>query len=395
MRVIHTETSTHRHARWRQRLVPCALLWVGGIGASHGILAQDVASHPANPTPQAASTEPLAIQINDDRMTLAVAKAPQVYLYGNIDADAARRFDALIKARKIPPGSDIYLNSSSGDLEAGLALGRLIRAGSMVTHLGSPRRSGHQPLAPKSALCVNACAYAYFGGLYRWAPTGSDRLGVQPLNMANPRTPLAERTGPTTSDAVAYFKDMGINPATFIPSPTTPHDDVIWLGADQMIATGLANNGRLPPTATLHVTSGTPSLTLSQMARDGEHRITLLCKPDGLMLTAYYAIGDERAKRVVARAARSYFEVDQQQTLQENREGVSVTDQSVVITRPVPLAQLDYLLSGRSMGAWLADRGGAVRYGFTIFLDSLRSHLKDYSTNCAQMAKLSTEQKSR
>ena len=328
-------------------------------------------------------------------MTLAVAKAPQIYLYGFIDAQAPRRIDALMKAGKIPPGSDVYLNSPGGDMEAGLALGRLIRSGSMVTHVGSPRRSGHQPLTPRSALCVNACAYAFFGGLYRWAPAGSDRLGLQPLNMANPKASVAERTGPTVGDMAAYLKDMGINPLLFAPSAAAPHDDALWLNADQMIATGLANNGRLPPTATVHVTSGTPSLTLSQMARDGEHRITLQCRPDGAMLTAYYTIGDERAKRVVARAARSYFEVDQQQTLQQNREGVSVTDQSVVITRPVPLAQLDYLLSGRSMGAWLADRGGAVRYGFTIFLDSVKSNLKDYGANCAQMAKASTEQKAR
>lgn len=394
MRAIHTETRASRHARWHGWLCSCALL-VAGVVASHNVRAQDVTPPTAAPASQASPAEPLAFQVNDDRMTLAVAKAPQVYLYGAIDAEAARRFDALVRSRKIPPGSDVYLNSPGGDMEAGLALGRLIRAGGMVTHVGSPRRPGRPAQAPKAALCVNACTYAFVGGLYRWAPTGADRFGVQPLNMTDLRAPVAERNGPTTGDMVAYLKDMGINPQIFAATATTPHNDVSWLSADQMIAIGLANNGRLPPTATVQVTSGTPSLTLSQMARDGEHRITLLCRPDGVKLTAYYTIGDERAKRVVARAARSYFEVDQQQTLQDNREGVSVTNQSVVITRPVPLAQLDYLLSGRSMGAWLADRGGAVRYGFTIFLDSLRSNLKDYTANCAQMAKLPTEPKAR
>jgi hypothetical protein len=389
VRATHTATSSLCNARWRQQLGCCVLLLIACAAAPDGVRAQAAAASPAS------DNAPLAIQVNDDRMTLAVAKAPQVYFYGFIDAEAPRRVDALMKAGKIPPGSDVYLNSPGGDLEAGLALGRLIRSGSMVTHVGSPRRVGHQPTTPKSALCVNACAYAYFGGLYRWAPAGSDRLGLQPLDTRDPKARVAESNGPTVGDMAAYLKDMGIDPRRFAPSATAPHADVQWLDADQMIATGLANNGRLPPTATLHVTSGAPSLTLSQMARDGEHRITLLCKPDGVMLTAYYTIGDERAKRVVARAARSYFEVDQQQTLQESREGVSVTNQSVVITRPVPLAQLNYLLSGRSMGAWLADRGGAVRYGFTIFLDSVRSNLNDYSANCAQMAKAPAEQKAR
>lgn len=389
MRVTHTATSSLGNARWPQRLGWCALLLLACFAAPHAVRAQVTAA------PQTSDNAPLAIQVNDDRMTLAVAKAPQVYLYGLIDAQAARRVDALIKSGKIPKGSDIYLNSPGGDMEAGLTLGRLIRSGAMVTHVGSPRRSGHQPPTPKAALCVNACAYAFFGGLFRWAPAGSDRLGLQPLDMADLKAPVAERNGPTVGDMAAYLKDMGIDPRRFAPSATAPRGDVQWLDADQMIATGLANNGRLPPTATLHVTSGAPSLTLSQMARDGEHRITLQCRPDGAMLTAYYTIGDERAKRVVARAARSYIEVNQQQTLQQNREGVSVTDQSVVITRPVPLAQLNYLLSGRSMGAWLADRGGAVRYGFTMFLDSVRSNLNDYGANCAQIAKAPAEQKAR
>ncbi|MCT6962810.1 hypothetical protein M1742_25060, partial [Salmonella enterica subsp. enterica serovar Typhimurium] len=73
----------------------------------------------------AANGGQLAVQVNDDRITLSVAKVPQVYLYGTIDADAAQRVGAMIQSRKIPPNSDIYLNSPGGDLAAGMALGRL------------------------------------------------------------------------------------------------------------------------------------------------------------------------------------------------------------------------------------------------------------------------------
>ena len=82
----------------------------------------------------------LSIQVNDDRLTLAAAKVPQIYLYGVIDAGAPQRFEALMRSRKIPAGSDIYLDSLEGNRSAGIALGRLFRSNSMVTHLGTPRR---------------------------------------------------------------------------------------------------------------------------------------------------------------------------------------------------------------------------------------------------------------
>jgi hypothetical protein len=370
--------------------LPCALLLIGS-GMAAEAHSQGAMSHTTKSSAQGQLAEPLSIQINSDKLTLAVAKVPQVYLYGTIDADAPNRFAALVRSGKIPPESDVYLNSSGGDISAGQALGRLFRTGSMATHLGVPRRNSRTPAGPRNALCVGACTYAYAGGLFRWAPTGSDHFGVQALDGAHPNT---SNGGKPSSEATTYLKEMGLDPSTLTPASTAPHDDVIWLTGDQMLETGLANNGRLAPTATYHLMSGAPYLTLGQTARDGEHRITLLCRPDGLMLTAYYMIGVDRARRVMARGTRSYFEVDHQQTLQEERDGSSTASQSVVITRQISLAQLAPLLSARSMGAWLSDRGGAVRYGFTIELDSVRNNLREYSANCEQMAKQSKVQKS-
>ena len=149
----------------------------------------------------------MAIQVNDDRMTVSFAGAPQVYLYGAIDAGAPQRFEALVKSGKIPAGSDVYLNASQGDLAAGLALGRLFRAGDMTTHLGTPRkgrRSGYQ--GSKAAVCTGACAYAYLGGLFRWAPTGSDRIGL----TLHPTTAIPDHK-PAEDEVSAYLKSMDID----------------------------------------------------------------------------------------------------------------------------------------------------------------------------------------
>lgn len=351
-----------------------AVLMLAGIG-----MMSAGAAHAATPDNRADMPNQLAIQVNADKLTLAVAKVPQIYLYGTIDAGAADRFEALVRSGKVPSGSDIYLNSPGGDQQAAIALGRLFRSQSITTHLGVPRRPSRSAPVSKVAVCTDACTLAYMGGLYRWSATGNDRFGALPL-------PMQQGNAPQPADHVdAYLKELNLTAEAQYSRKIQADPNV--LSGDEMINSGLANNGRLAPTVTYHMMGNAPLLTLGQSARDGQYRITLLCKPEGLTLTAYYMVGAERARKLASRATRSYFEVDSQQTLPDDRDGFSVTSESVVITRPVPLSQMTQFLSARSMGAWLADRGGAVRYGFTIYLDSVRNRLQGYGDACAQMAK--------
>ncbi len=332
----------------------------------------DAQGSPRNATP-ATSGGQLAVQVNDDRITLSVAKVPQVYLYGTIDADAAQRVGAMIQSRKIPPNSDIYLNSPGGDLAASPGAWSCCPRGTGVPAPCPPRRTATQPIFPKASQCVDACAYAYAGGLFRWAPTGSDRFGAQPVSG-----------NPSASAASAYLKDMGVNPQVFGSAPSS---EVTWLDAEQMRKDGLANNGRLTPTAVYGPVNGGTSLTLTQQARDGEHRLILQCRPDGLSITANYAIGADRARQMVARATHSYFEVNDKPVAEDNHANIATVGQSVVFTQSIPLAQLSQLPSAYLMAAWLADRGGNVRYGFWMEMEPVRNELRSFSNGCQQMAK--------
>jgi hypothetical protein len=161
---------------------------------------------------------------------------------------------------------------------------------------------------------------------------------------------------------------------------------VVWLTADQMMSTGLANNGRLPLVAKYQPSSQAPSLVLSQVDRHGEHRITLKCGPGGVMLTAYDLVGTERAREIVARGTRSYFEINGQETLTQQRDGASVASESVMIARPYPPTQLVKLLFARSVGAWVGGRTSAFRYGFSFELGPVRSTLRDYYQACWRAA---------
>lgn len=383
MRHGNTDEHSASRGRWRQLPLRLALLLAAGIGTSPAAHARDTRTHAGN---TGAPADTLSMQVNNDRLTLAVTKVPQIYLYGVIDPGAPQRFEALVRSGKIPAGSDVYLNSPGGDLNAGLALGRLFRAGAMVTHLGTPRRSRHSGYAIKAAVCTGACGYAYLGGLYRWAPTGGDRIGL-PAYLVADRKAGAPDPAPVSPDAVAsYLKDMGINPAGLTPASTASRDGMVWLTADQMMSTGLANNGRLPLMAKYQPSPQAPHLVLSQVDRQGEHRITLQCGPGGVTLTAYDLVGTDRAREIVARGTRSYFEINGQETLTQQRDGARAASDSVMITRPYPPTQLVKLLFAQSVGAWVGGRTSAFRYGFSFALGPVRSTLREYYQACWRAA---------
>ncbi|RDS81303.1 hypothetical protein DWU98_11570 [Dyella monticola] len=332
------------------------------------------AAHTQRGASNAVTSSQLAIQVNDDRITLSMARVPQIYLYGPIDVDAPQRFEALVNSGRIRPGSDIYLNSPGGSVTAGMALGRLFRQGGMITHLGMPRLPKGAANVNRSAICEGACAYAYLGGLYRWAASGSDRIGFP--TYAAQRAP---------EDVSAYLKDMGINDDALAAATSgTSPDPVLWPNADTMIAKGLANNGRQDLVATYSFSQGAPQLELKQIDRNGTHSITLLCKQAGAELTTYDTIGAVRARSIVGREEHSYFEINQQEVLPQQR-GAMAVDESVVIHRIYPLNQLPRVASAQAMGAWVKDRNG-IRFGFAFEVGGVRKILNDFTNACVNEA---------
>lgn len=347
--------------------------------AAAGVQAGTGAAHRRGATSSDPSTGPFSIKVYDDRMTIAVAGAAQVYIYGVIDADSPR----LMQSKNIPSGSDVYLNATGDNLDAGMALGRLLRQGSMSTHLGLPTRGHQKKSASRSSVCTGACVYAYLGGTYRWAPTGNDRFGIAtdvPGHAAgNAGTPAA--TGIT-----AYLKDMGIDAAAFATARADTHERMAWPTSDQMILTGLANNGRQPMVASYRVTGRIPELELDQLGRRGEQRLTLQCRPDGVSLLAYDKVGADRAQQIVRRVARSYVEIDRQETLPQALGGAIIDHDAVTIERRFPSDQRQQLLSAKTIGAWVVQQNSTLRYGFAFRLQGIERVVRAFDDACRAYA---------
>lgn len=320
--------------------------------------------------------EAMSMQIKNDRLTMMLVKFPQVYLAGPLDADAPERFQALMRKGAVPDGSDVYLDSNRGDAEAGMALGRLFRSHRMVTHVGARSRPGSygRAAAARTASCVDACTYAWLGGLYRWAPSGTDRIGLHQALLPGQR--------PVFSD---YLASMGLSRRQLGAVMQVSTADMVWFDTRLLLTWSVANNGRQPLTASYQLTPDGAQLTYLQTVREGRHRILISCSRSGATLTAINELGARRSLMLWPRVTHTYFEIDHQAMAGPRGPSARRTDEGLQFGRALDLAQLRHILDAESLGAWMQDRNGMVRYGFTIGPVAVRSSTQFFLEACRHM----------
>lgn len=306
-----------------------------------------------------------SIQVRSDRLTLRVAKAPQVYLSGPIGPDALRQVDGMLRSGRIPRGSDVYLDSSAGDVPSGLALGRLFRSAGLNTHVGLWRKPTRSVVPARPAVCLDACAYAYLGGVYRWAPSGSDRIGLHASLLPGPQGASGPAQPASPAALRDYLVEMDVRPDYFAHVLGPAENGVVWWKPEEMAPWLVANNGRQPLAAS-YQPGPAPQLTLSQTVRGGRNRIALRCAPGGVTLTAYYTVGYEHARQLASQARAAYFEVERQPWQPQPGERPHAEGDALVFARPLPFAELNRVLRTVSLGAWVETAAGRVRYGFLV-----------------------------
>lgn len=322
---------------------------------------------------------PLTVHVRNDRITLRMAQAPQVYLAGTIDGAALAQVRQLLETGRLAPGSDVYLDSSTGDIASGMELGRLFRAARVNTHLGT-WHTGNSPALP--ATCLDACAYAYLGGVYRWSPSGSDRIGLHG-NLLQDHATASPAQAP---DTASYLESMGVRPADLAQVSGLVVNGFAWWDSDKLVRMQVANNGRLPLQAVYRKTAGTPpTLLLSQTVRNRHSQVSLQCAPGQITLTARYGVGASHSALLAARAMYSYFEVGEQPWQQHQGERPHADGDALVFSRQMPFARLAPVLQSDSLGVWFEIIGSPVRIGFWLAPSQVEKLTQPFLTDCQAM----------
>jgi hypothetical protein len=109
----------------------------------------------------------------------------------NILDNSAQGFANFLKTAGVKPGALVVLHSPGGAVNAGFAIGELIRQNSLRTMVGQPQAPDQStPLtklataAPAKGVCASACSIAFLGGTHRAVPNGS-LYGVHAAEIGN------------------------------------------------------------------------------------------------------------------------------------------------------------------------------------------------------------------
>src|ERR1700730_1370764 len=100
--------------------------------------------------PVAGRADPMTFTLwqSTDAATFGQGRRDYIFADGEFVGDTAKKFELFLQAHPAEIGNaTVVLNSGGGDLDAGLALGRLIRTDKLWTQVGSllPRHFGVIP----------------------------------------------------------------------------------------------------------------------------------------------------------------------------------------------------------------------------------------------------------
>jgi len=249
-----------KHLRWHGSLVAAAVL-VAHAGAA--------AAEPQakNPWP------PIAFYIaKGETNECGPGCREWIAAEGTIDRDAAQRLRGLLKRlgeRKLP----IYFHSPGGSVEAGLAIGRLLRERRMTAGVARTIPVGCDPIKAHEAacddlkrsgrdltaelrtartLCNSACVYALIGAAAREVTAGA-RIGVHQMAVAR----YDERGMPASLERKSlspeqlrnlqaeearlarYVGEMGIDKALLEAAAQISHERVRYLSLDEIARFGI------------------------------------------------------------------------------------------------------------------------------------------------------------
>jgi len=313
-------------------------------------------------------------------MTLRVAKAPQIYLAGTFNAEAVQQIRQLLQSGKVSLGADVYLDSSVGDTASGMELGKLFRAARLNTHLGTWHGNVRNDTPARPATCLDACAYAWLGGVYRWSPSGADRIGLHESLL--PDRQVAAPGSPSPQELRSYLESMGVLAANFARVLVPAVDGIAWWNAEQLVPWQVANNGRLPLAASYQPQPGAPRLVLTQTVRGSQNQVTLQCAPGQVTLTAHYSVGGARAEHLAARAMYAYFEVGEQAWQPRLGQRPHADGDALVFERRMPFAELTNVLRSVSLGVWVEITGSPVRLGFWLAPSLVEKLTQPFYADC-------------
>jgi len=171
-----------------------------------------------------------------------------VNAYGAIDVGDDRKFIRFLEKSEVPARSTIYINSTGGDVDAAIGIGRAIRDGWHSTQIGQlllGASGGDLLVAPRvlsPGVCMSAATLIYIGGRLRHYIDGS-RFGVHQFLFRDPSPNDVPRSQMLSTRIAGYVRDMGISHEFLDLSASTPSEQINLITQERLKALGIITGG--------------------------------------------------------------------------------------------------------------------------------------------------------
>lgn len=208
------------------------------------------------------------------------------------------KFQKFLEANSPPPRCTVYIDSSGGDVDAAMQIGRIIRGAWFSTSIGQYRldfdKINETPILHRKKLtgsCMSAATLMYLGGRLRYFDDEST-FGVHQFNFPSengdeiPRYFLAKSQ--TLSARISeYVEEMGVSLRFLIISSSTPSDQMLTVSRSELEQIGVVTGGETAVKWTVEARNGMSYVKGEQDTLFGHHKV-MLCynKECGFMFWA-------------------------------------------------------------------------------------------------------------
>ena len=303
-----------------------------------------------------------------------------IYASGEITQGTTDRFLAFVRTNRVE-GAKIHFNSPGGSLAEGIELGRAIRTLQFYTTIGvySPT---YEPDVDLQSICASACAYAFAGGTSRFINEYTGKLGIHQFYSVDETAVSGEAVQQISGLVVAYLDEMGVDAKAFTISTIADRNGMIWLTPDDALKLRFANNGSEAPIAEIKLSGMKPYLRVQQDHHDVTIRILFACANQRLQMNFGIVTSPEWSAMVAANQKRSYLEADYVEILVIPGDTGAVSTNSVVwLERHLTPTMIAQITNATNLTGWI-DGFGAVRYGGTLEMPTVRGKIADFAEQC-------------
>lgn len=167
---------------------------------------------------------------------------------GPIEHGDERKFSDFLRAVDPPPRATVYIDSSGGNVEAAIAIGRDIRDFWFSTAIGRyvlEPTSEPSSITPRKLIpgrCMSAATLIYLGGRLRYFSQGST-FGVHQFSFQNPSPEDVGRSQVLSAKIATFVADMRVSPAFLEISSSTPSNSINNVNVGDLKRLGVVTGG--------------------------------------------------------------------------------------------------------------------------------------------------------